>query len=437
MSIIWRCHRSKEALIQIPPRAGEILAVPINAARAWLANAPEPAISDTTQSVEEIALWQSRSTADKDGKWIIWDPTAKMIALDKEPDEPFHASDIKPGDIIVAAPEIGGILHGNWDPQANNSVEDIGDHAQREFVPKLRLDHRLELVKQLIDIAPGDMPHPNDNSSVNQSAEESGHERVEKWIEPLYDLIEDEGHLKDALTAFQRNGIAVANIGECYIVSPRGARHPSAMDGSDEANSLGGTSRPITLIEHMTGVGARAERYARALNLGDEIAHDLNLAGRYHDIGKADTRFQMMLAGGDPISYAAREEPLAKSITPVTQRSGYPPHMRHEAASVALLQSDPDALKDARDPDLVLHLIAAHHGYARPLPQIIPDYNSQTVCYERMQIDSDLASTPAAMETASRFDKMIRRYGIYGLAWLEAILRLADHRQSEEETQTQ
>ena len=437
VSIIWRLHRSKEALIQIPPRTGEVLAVPINAARAWLANAPEPAISDTTQSVEETVPRQIRSTADKDRKWIIWDPAAKNIAPDKEADEPFQASDIKPGDLIVAAPEIGGISSCNWNPHATENVPDLGDHAQREFVPKLRLDHRLELACRLNHIAPGNMPRPNDNSSENQTEAETAQERVEKWLTPLYDLVKDEDPLKDALIAFQRNGIAVANIGECYIVSPRGARHASAMDGSDETNSLSGTPRPIALKEHMAGVGARAERYARALNLDDKISHDLNLAGRYHDIGKADLRFQMMLSGGDPITYAAQEELLAKSIIPVTQKSEYPPHMRHEAASVALLQSDPHALKDARDPDLVLHLIAAHHGYARPLPQIIPDSNPQTIRYDRMQIDSDLSSTPAAVETSNRFNKMIRRYGIYGLAWLEAILRLADHRQSEEEARLQ
>jgi CRISPR-associated endonuclease/helicase Cas3 len=54
--------------------------------------------------------------------------------------------------------------------------------------------------------------------------------------------------------------------------------------------------------------------------------------------------------------------------------------------------------------DLVLHLIAAHHGRARPLPDV----------------------EALARNTPRRFARLQRKYGRWGLAYLESLLRAAD-----------
>ena len=86
----------------------------------------------------------------------------------------------------------------------------------------------------------------------------------------------------------------------------------------------------------------------------------------------------------------------------------------------------------------MLHLIMTHHGWARPLPPIIEDPNPQdNLSYnhegQEMEASTNLVNSSIALESAERFWRLVARYGHHGLAWLETILRLADHRQSEKE----
>ena len=209
----------------------------------------------------------------------------------------------------------------------------------------------------------------------------------------------------------------------------------TTMDGSDEAGSLIGTG--VTLNRHMEGVGDRAMLMAMRLGLPDRMAEDLRLAGRLHDLGKVDARFQLQLVGGDPVEMEMLDEPLGKSLPGARSFRAMPRGMRHEMASVALVESNSAVLNLANDSDLVLHLIGSHHGWGRPLPPVIEDPEPRTLSYMfegyTMEAQSDLSGGSMALEVADRFWRLVERYGYYGLAWLEAILQLADHRQSEEE----
>jgi CRISPR-associated endonuclease/helicase Cas3 len=67
--------------------------------------------------------------------------------------------------------------------------------------------------------------------------------------------------------------------------------------------------------------------------------------------------------------------------------------------------------------DLVLHLIAAHHGRARPhFPR------GETFDPER----EESVTAAIAAETPRRYGRLQRRYGRWGLAYLESLLRAAD-----------
>lgn len=68
----------------------------------------------------------------------------------------------------------------------------------------------------------------------------------------------------------------------------------------------------MTLQKHMEGVASFARHFAESCGLPEALVRDLEIAGRWHDAGKVDPRFQRLLRGGSPLSDVATE-PLAKS----------------------------------------------------------------------------------------------------------------------------
>jgi CRISPR-associated endonuclease/helicase Cas3 len=95
-----------------------------------------------------------------------------------------------------------------------------------------------------------------------------------------------------------------------------------------------------------------------------------------------------------------------------------PEAFRHEFASLLDAQEDAafQTLEDDMQ-DLVLHLIAAHHGRGRP------HFNSDEAFDPNAQ--STVADT-LAIEVPRRFARLQRTYGRWGLAYLESLLRAAD-----------
>ncbi len=116
---------------------------------------------------------------------------------------------------------------------------------------------------------------------------------------------------------------------------------------------------PQLLAEHQSCTETQALAVAEAVGLTGDYRKALAIAARLHDEGKRATRWQRAFNARDGKIYAKTKGPISSSLL-----DGY----RHEFGSL------PYAEKDAgfRDlpPDLqalVLHIIAAHHGRARPL----------------------------------------------------------------------
>ncbi|MBL9145343.1 MAG: type I-U CRISPR-associated helicase/endonuclease Cas3 [Verrucomicrobiaceae bacterium] len=235
----------------------------------------------------------------------------------------------------------------------------------------------------------------------------------------------------------------VITVREPYFPDEVANDQASADDGPDDP--LLETPMPMGLEEHTAQVTALAASYASLLGLGP-FTQAISTAARLHDIGKADRRFQAMLNASDVASAMTLPRLLAKSASipaspagrkRLRELAGLPDGFRHEMLSVALA-STPEAASllpaDALRKALVIHLIASHHGQARPFAFVVDDEAPPAVelttsgAHLRLTSEQRISQPAHALDSglAERFWQLTRHHGWWGLALLEAVLRLAD-----------
>lgn len=166
--------------------------------------------------------------------------------------------------------------------------------------------------------------------------------------------------------------------------------------------------RPQQLDEHQNWAEDCARQIAQRLGIETARANLLALAARLHDEGKRAARWQRAFkAPIDGRPYAKTKGPIDFDLL-----DGY----RHELGSLPYVEAHNDfKALGADDRDFVLHLIAAHHGFARPVIGTSGcDDAPPTIVEEH------------ARAVALRFARLSRRWGPWGLAWWEALLRSAD-----------
>ena len=297
------------------------------------------------------------------------------------------AESIKVGDTVVVPTDYCGIgHHGTFDGSARR-VSDVSSAAMREH-------RRLEFQFH-------EAPPVREDDSVE--------DQVKAWIE------------EDKSRSILRHWTWI-DIGRRWLFVSE-----LPMDPEDDGRTF--QRRRVSLESHLNGVSARTRAVAERLGLLPAMIEDLALAARLHDVGKLDDRFQR-LCGRKP-----DVDPLAQSGHSWIERrrraamSDYPRGERHEALSVELMIRH-GLHETADDSDLVEHLVASHHGWARPFVRAargVARVRDRLFCFT---FDDELAHSEAERAPA-RYRYVQERFGWLGLAWLEAIVQLSDHQQVE------
>lgn len=468
VQIVWRAdignddldhpERITALLDLVPPRSGETLEIPLWAVRAWLRGetAPQADLSDTAERAPD----EGRGGQ---GKRVF----RYAGSDDDERTRAVFAEELRNGDVIFVPAEYGGCDQWGWAPDSTDAVMDLAESAAMPYAP-----HRLavRVTSELLDQWLGCERRENDKRAtddINLALPDLGgvladhhDDTASELLDVVLELQPLPARMRAWLTLLKNRRGRLERVfpyGHDLEGRPRGvvflaargilrAADPENQGGtpSTEDDWLGSTpGYAQTLDEHSCEVRDRAGEFARNSSMTPAIADDIALAAYLHDAGKADPRFQTMLYGGDWFAVDDTKI-LAKSArmgSPAAWiRAGLPNKWRHEALSVRIAREHP-LFQEANDKELVLWLIGVHHGFGRPLfPHADPwderdrddlvNIDGSVGPLKRAAGPQSLAFCFDGCDWPQIFERLKERYGVWELAKLEAIVRLADHRAS-------
>jgi CRISPR-associated endonuclease/helicase Cas3 len=476
VQVCWRAdiddndERAPDELCDIvallPPTSAECMTVPIHRLRQWLIGATGVSNGDLLGEPEPEDTQQRRygdQPAADVPRAVLWRGADRSIVL-RSPD------DLRPGDTLVLAVSAGGWNELGHIPGVERTANVPIDVAERAFSMA-----RNRAVLRLHPAQRSRLPSTTAIAELLQRATDAENLPTKnEWRELLTaaaDSLQEDAPLRDTLAklADPPSGLVIEyypqHRGVVLVSKKRMPRNdlwgaPALDDGEDQPSRTL-DDEGISLSTHTRHVLSELDNALGRLPLG-ALHSALQLAAAFHDTGKADERFQALLRRADRTDawlYAgAMPTVLAKSaavpLSPherdaARRRAGLPRGFRHEMLAVQLAEQWTGIAELAEHRDLALHLIAAHHGHARPFAPVVLDPEPPDVQLtaparlggtdtsddnQRLAITADQRQQcpPHRLDSgiAERFWRLTRRFGWWGLAYIEAVLRLADQQAS-------
>jgi CRISPR-associated endonuclease/helicase Cas3 len=207
----------------------------------------------------------------------------------------------------------------------------------------------------------------------------------------------------------------------------------------------------VSLARHAAHVRDEARVLSESLHLSTDDRDLLLEAALWHDLGKAHEAFVALTTAA--LTDGVRP-PLAKwpAIKGEQRPSSPRKYFRHELVSALAYLAHHDWSKEA---SLAAYLIAAHHGKVRmrirALPNerpaepgklfargvtdgdVLPETILDSIAVPATALDLDimqLGEGRCGQSWQARTQALLKQYGPFRLAWLEALLRIADWRAS-------
>lgn len=429
-----------ESVAILPPTSYETVSVPVWALKKFLSSSKEHE-SDFTDLEGISSMEDNKPEITGDKYALLWRglSDSRIIRL----------NEISPGLTVILPTSYGGYGPFGWNYALRTDVQDVADFGAITQRGKSTLRVHSKLI-------PSWLENNNDAKIAIAKMKEITNNYENKDISELcIEFIDSVLSLETLKPEVRNIMISLKNQQRVEIIYNTGSdekgiflqskkRIRDFMDDDDSSSYF----KEVELLTHSEGVSKIAEKFASKAGLPNEMVRSISTAALLHDVGKADPRFQLILYGGNKLQMRNDGRILAKSgnrvfqeidsLAEVRQIAKYPIGTRHECYSVAIVQKNNDLVNNnvRMDLDMLLlyHLIGSHHGRGRPFLPSINEDGTRILNYDFngviINFDGKHGLEKLDSGWTEHFWELVRKYGYWGLAYLEAMVRLADHYQS-------